>query len=35
VKFFRGYNADATPEDMARELNKFFASPDPEQELRD
>ncbi len=27
VKFFPGSNADATPEDMAREMNKFFADP--------
>jgi len=25
VKFFPGTNADAAPEDMAREVNKFFA----------
>ena len=25
VKFFPGSNADAGPEDMAREMNKFFA----------
>jgi hypothetical protein len=27
VKFFPGLNADASPEDMAREMNKFFADP--------
>ncbi len=27
VKFYPGSNADATPEDMAREMNKFFADP--------
>jgi hypothetical protein len=27
VKFFPGTNADATPEDMAREMNRFFADP--------
>jgi hypothetical protein len=27
VKFFGGHYADASPEDMARELNKFFAAP--------
>ena len=27
VKFFPGLNADANPEDMAREMNKFFADP--------
>lgn len=27
VKFFPGSNADATPEDIAREMNKFFADP--------
>jgi hypothetical protein len=27
VKFFPGPNGDATPEDMAREVNKFFADP--------
>lgn len=27
VKFFPGSSADATPEDMAREMNKFFADP--------
>jgi hypothetical protein len=25
VKFYPGSNADASPEDMAREINKFFA----------
>ena len=25
VKFFPGANGDATPEDFAREINKFFA----------
>jgi len=28
VKFFPGHDGDATPEDMAREMNKFFAAPD-------
>ena len=28
VKFFPGSNADATPEEMAREINKFFADAD-------
>jgi hypothetical protein len=28
VKFFPGSNADASPEDMAREMNKFFADPE-------
>ncbi len=27
VKFFPGTNNDASPEDMAREMNKFFADP--------
>jgi hypothetical protein len=27
IKFFPGSSADATPEDMAREMNKFFADP--------
>ena len=27
VKFFPGSSADVTPEDMAREMNKFFADP--------
>ncbi len=27
VKFYPGYNSDASPEDMAREMNKFFADP--------
>ena len=27
VKFFPGTNADAQSEDMAREMNKFFADP--------
>lgn len=27
VKFFPGGNRDATPEDMARQINKFFADP--------
>lgn len=31
IKFFPGSNADSSPEDMARELNKFFAS-DPASE---
>ena len=25
VKFFPGANSDASPEDLAREINKFFA----------
>lgn len=25
IKFFPGTNRDATPEDFAREINKFFA----------
>jgi hypothetical protein len=25
IKFFPGHSRDATPEDMAREINKFFA----------
>jgi len=33
VKFFPGSNADATPEDMAREMNKFFADPKDETEV--
>ena len=28
VKFYPGSNADASPEDMAREINKFFADAD-------
>jgi hypothetical protein len=32
VKFFPGSLADATPEDMAREMNKFFADPKNEIE---
>jgi hypothetical protein len=27
IKFFPGESADAQPEDMAREINKFFADP--------
>ena len=27
IKFFPGFSADASPEDMAREINKFFADP--------
>lgn len=27
IKFFPGHSRDATPEDMAREVNKFFADP--------
>jgi hypothetical protein len=27
IKFFPGSNADASAEDMAREMNKFFADP--------
>lgn len=30
IKFFPGSSVDAGPEDMAREINKFFASPDGE-----
>lgn len=25
VKFFPGHNRDATPEDLAREINKYYA----------
>ena len=25
IKFFPGFNGDASPEDFAREINKFFA----------
>lgn len=35
VKFFPGSNADATPEDMAREVNKFFANPVPDDPILD
>lgn len=28
IKFFPGISADASPEDMAREINKFFADPE-------
>jgi hypothetical protein len=28
VKFYPGSEADASPEDMARQMNKFFAAPD-------
>jgi hypothetical protein len=28
VKFFPGLWTDASPEDMAKEINKFFADPD-------
>ncbi len=31
IKFFPGSNGDAGPEDMAREINKFFADPDGEE----
>lgn len=27
VKFYPGSNADSGPEEMAREMNKFFADP--------
>jgi hypothetical protein len=27
IKFFPGTSSDAGPEDMAREVNKFFADP--------
>jgi hypothetical protein len=27
VKFFPGHNNDSTPEDMARQMNIFFADP--------
>ncbi len=35
IKFFPGKDRDATPEDMAGEMNKFFADPsnsDPDPE---
>jgi hypothetical protein len=32
IKFFPGPNADASAEDMAREINKFFAAPDDTSE---
>lgn len=32
VKFFPGTSADAQAEDMAREMNKFFADPHNEVE---
>jgi hypothetical protein len=32
VKFFPGSNADVTPEDMAREVNRFFADPSDSEE---
>jgi hypothetical protein len=28
IKFFPGSSNDASPEDMAREINKFFADPE-------
>lgn len=34
VKFFPGLSADASPEEMAREMNKFFADPN-DQEVDD
>lgn len=31
IKFFPGSSGDAGPEDMAREINKFFADPDGDE----
>jgi hypothetical protein len=31
VKFYPGSNSDAGPEDIAREINKFFADPEGEE----
>lgn len=28
IKWFHGHNADSTPEEKAREMNKFFADSD-------
>lgn len=35
IKFFPGLSADALPEDMAREINKFFADPSEAEEPRE
>jgi len=32
IKFYPGSSADASAEDMAREMNKFFADPDGNSE---
>jgi hypothetical protein len=31
VKFYPGESTDAGPEDIAREINKFFADPEGEE----
>lgn len=33
VKFHPGFNRDASPDDMAREMNKFFADPTDAREI--
>ena len=33
VKFYPGSNADASPEDIAREMNKYFADPNNSQAI--
>jgi hypothetical protein len=35
IKFYRGTNADASSEDMAGEINKFFAAPLEEDDEND
>jgi hypothetical protein len=35
IKFFQGTNADVTSEDMAGEINKFFAAPMEEDDDSD
>lgn len=32
IKFFPGTSRDASPEDIAREINKFFADPSSEED---
>ncbi|WP_109260657.1 hypothetical protein [Hyphobacterium indicum] len=35
IKFFPGANRDATPEDFASEINKYFADAETHQECLD
>ncbi len=35
IKFFPGSSTNSSPEDMAREMNKFFADPPKEGEPKE
>lgn len=35
IKIFPGTDADATPEDVAREMNRFFADPREDEPILD